>query len=546
MKTAVIYARYSSDMQRQESIDAQIRAIEEYCKKNQILIKRTYIDEAQSATTDHRDQFLQMIKDTKELKVDYCIVHKLDRFSRNRYDSAFYKRELKQNGVRVLSVLEQLDDSPESIILESVLEGMSEYYSKNLAREVRKGQKENALAARHNGGTPPLGYDVTPDGKYVINQTEAAAVQKIFDMYCNYYGYAKICDALNREGYRTKRNMPFGRNSIHDILCNEKYTGRYVFNKRASKKTGNRVFKPDSEIIRIDGAMPRIVSDEQWQRAQEIKEAHRHKSRQGSRHFYLLSGKLFCAECGSAYTGSGYTHGRGGARYFQYMCTNRKAKRGCTNKALNSEYIEMAVINEIRSRFNEKFIERMVTEIGEAMQRQNQTRVSSDAVVKDLRSKVEKVKQKINKTWDLYYNDMLPMDKFSQQIDRLNQEQETLNAQLDSVTKKDPSSEWNPKEIRRKLYDVLKTLENSDDGSLREIVDCFVDRIEVSKDDVIIHMNTVPFSQTFGKSRKNLHYCFGGGDEENRTPVRKPLTKAFYECSRCFKISSVIRPKAAG
>lgn len=127
------------------------------------------------------------------------------------------------------------------------------------------------------------------------------------------------------------------------------------------------------------------------------------------------------------------------------MCTNRKAKRGCTNKALNSEYIEMAVINEIRSRFNEKFIERMVTEIGEVMQRQNQTRVSSDAVVKDLRSKVEKVKQKINKTWDLYYNDMLPMDKFSQQIDRLNQEQETLNAQLDSVTKKDPSSEWNPR-----------------------------------------------------------------------------------------------------
>ena len=130
MKTAVIYARYSSDMQRQESIDAQIRAIEEYCKKNQILIKRTYIDEAQSATTDHRDRFLQMIKDTKELKVDYCIVHKLDRFSRNRYDSAFYKRELKQNGVRVISVLEQLDDSPESIILESVLEGCLLYTSR--------------------------------------------------------------------------------------------------------------------------------------------------------------------------------------------------------------------------------------------------------------------------------------------------------------------------------------------------------------------------------------------------------------------------------
>jgi len=119
---AAIYARYSSDNQREESIDAQIRAIKEYCARNSISIVKVYADEARSATTADRPSFLQLIKDSALDIFDAVIVHKLDRFSRARYDSAFYKRQLKRNGVRLISVLEQLDDSPESIILESVLE----------------------------------------------------------------------------------------------------------------------------------------------------------------------------------------------------------------------------------------------------------------------------------------------------------------------------------------------------------------------------------------------------------------------------------------
>ena len=129
---AAIYARYSSDNQREESIEAQVRAIKEYADKNGIIITKVYTDEAKSATTDNRPKFLEMIKDSEFRLFDAVIVHKLDRFSRDRYDSAYYKRVLKKNGVRLISVLEHLDDSPESIILESVLQGMAEYYSKNL------------------------------------------------------------------------------------------------------------------------------------------------------------------------------------------------------------------------------------------------------------------------------------------------------------------------------------------------------------------------------------------------------------------------------
>ena len=180
---AALYARYSSDNQRSESIDAQLRAMQNYCQQNHILIVETYIDEAKSATTDHRPSFQKMISDSKYHQFNIILVHKLDRFARNRYDSAVYKRELKKNGVSVYSVLENLDDSPESIMMESVLEGMSEYYSQNLAREVMKGMRETALQCKHTGGKPPLGYDLNTDGKLIINQGEAEVVQQIFKMY---------------------------------------------------------------------------------------------------------------------------------------------------------------------------------------------------------------------------------------------------------------------------------------------------------------------------------------------------------------------------
>ena len=241
------------------------------------------------------------------------IVHKLDRFSRDRYDSAFYKRLLKKKGIRLISVLENLNDSPESIILESVLEGMAEYYSKNLAREVRKGMNENAIKAKHNGGVPPLGYDVTKDMGYAINEVEAA-VRHIFDMYAEGYGYGKIIEVLNSEDYKTKTGHSFGKNSIADILRNEKYIGRYVFNKRL-KKGSNRQYKPDDEITRIDGALPAIISTGTWDKVQQILGGRKRMPRQGGKRTYILTGKIVCGECGAAYVG-----GRGDKRYYQYQC----------------------------------------------------------------------------------------------------------------------------------------------------------------------------------------------------------------------------------
>ena len=156
--TGIIYARYSSDNQREESIDGQIRECKEFAEKNDIRIIDTYIDRALSAKTDNRPSFQQMIKDSSKGLFDVIIVWKLDRFARNRYDSAHYKNILKKNGVKVISATEAISSGAEGILLESMLEGDAEYYSAELAEKNNRGLTENALKCKYNGGSVAFGY----------------------------------------------------------------------------------------------------------------------------------------------------------------------------------------------------------------------------------------------------------------------------------------------------------------------------------------------------------------------------------------------------
>ncbi len=296
MVNAVAYVRFSSDMQREESIEAQVRAIEEYCSKNQYNLVKVFADRGISGTKDNRPEFQNMIdecKITKEFRnFDIVIVHKLDRFARNRFDSAIYKKILKENNIKLCSVLENLNDSPESIILESVLDSMSEYYSLNLAREVQKGKCENAYKCKFNGGYTPLGYDIDPvTHRFVINQKEAVIIRKIFDMYISGYSLIDITIYLNNNGFRSKAGKEFKKNSIYDILGSEKYAGYYVYNKGVKSKKRQ---KRDDTIVIEDG-IPAIISKETYMIAMN-KRKH-NKSRTGTfktSEVYLLSGILKC------------------------------------------------------------------------------------------------------------------------------------------------------------------------------------------------------------------------------------------------------------
>lgn len=348
-KRAVLYARFSSDNQRSESIDAQLRAMRTYCRQRHLEIVDEYVDEAKSAVTDKRPAFQQMIADSAQHRFDIVLVHKLDRFARNRYDSAVYKRTLKKNGVRVFSVLENLDDTPESIMMESVLEGMSEYYSRNLGREVMKGMKETALQCKHTGGLPPLGYDVDKESrKLTVNQQEAKAVRLIFQMYTNgKKGYGEIVKVLHEKGMKTKTGNDFTRNSLYEILKNRKYTGVYIFNRAAAKgsagKRNNHLSKDSSEMVVVEGGVPRIIDPAMFEIAQQRIEKNRHAGcRNHAKQFYLLSGKLHCQECGKAMTGNARWSGRNKRLYVTYRCPGRSWE--CGNKEINRDYLEQYIV----------------------------------------------------------------------------------------------------------------------------------------------------------------------------------------------------------
>ena len=509
---AVAYARFSSDNQRDESIDAQLRAIREYAASRSFALTHVYKDEARSATTDNRPEFLQMMQDAAHGLFDVVIIHKLDRFSRDRFDSAFYKRHLKRHGVRLYSVLEHLDDSPEGIILESVLEGMAEYYSRNLAREVMKGMRETAHQAKHNGGKPPLGYDVAPDKTYIISETQAQAVRIIFEMYADGSGYSAIIDKLKKDGHFPQSGRMFSKNSLHDILKNEKYRGVYIFNRTARKEFGkrnHRKSKPPEDIIRIENGMPQIVSNETWERVQKRMSENR-KGKNAAKEIYLLSGIIKCGKCGGAMTGTRKFAGRDKTLYRSYECSTRKRNKGCDMKAISKEFVEAAVINQLaEDLFTPEALEKMVEKLIAYSSKQN-NQISHDLKIieHDLTSVQRKITNIIDSIADGFRHPSM-----KGQLDSLETKKASLIIRLDEA-KRQHAVHAPSEEMIRAYLQKDADIKNMSLGEQKRIVQAYVKEVVVYDDTVII--NTI--------------VTFVGGGEGSRTPVRRPTSKSFYEC----------------
>lgn len=329
---AVIYARYSSHNQREESIEGQIRVCSDYAQRNGIKIIDEYIDRAQSATTDRRPAFQKMIKDSKKRHFELVLVYNLDRFARSRFDSAKYKAILKSNGVQLKSVTQAIPDGPDGIILESVMEGINEYYSANLARNVKRGMTENALSFRVNGQLP-LGYRKGADGCYEIDPAEAEVVQEIFKMYAEGVSKRAIIDSLNDGRKRTKSGKPFKIQSLDRILKNRRYTGVYIFGSFE---------QPD--------AIPVIVPVEIFEKVQTVMQSKRRVRGRMTDQEYILTGKLFCGYCEKPMVGeSGKS--RNGDIYRYYKCqTAKRASGSCEKKSVRKEKLEDWVVSSLQDR----------------------------------------------------------------------------------------------------------------------------------------------------------------------------------------------------
>lgn len=330
---AVIYARYSSSSQREESIEGQIKECTAYAKRNDYKIVGQYIDRAITGTTDKRPQFQKMIEESKTRQFDLVIVWKFDRFARDRYDSANYKAKLKKNSVRVISATENIGEGDESVIMESLLEGMAEYYSKDLKRKVIRGLEVNAEKCLWNGGTLPIGYLVDEEQHLQINTMTAPYVLEVFKKYDEGSTITEIRDYLKRKNITNTKGKPISWAAVQHMLSNRRYIGEYSFRN-----------------IVIPNGIPAIIPIELFDRVQEKLEKNKKApARNKADENYLLTTKIFCGHCGTSMNGESGTS-RNGTVHRYYKCHAAKKKlNDCKKKAVKKEWIEDLVIKETMS-----------------------------------------------------------------------------------------------------------------------------------------------------------------------------------------------------
>lgn len=465
-KVAVVYARYSSHSQGEQSIEGQLAEAHKYAAAQGYTIVHEYIDRAKSGRTDNREQFQQMLKDTGKKQFDVIIVWKVDRFGRNREEISYNKYRCKKNNVRVEYVAEKIPNTPEGVILESVLEGFAEYYSLQLAQNIRRGLNESAAKCQSVGGNRPLGYLTGPDKKFVIDPVNAPTVQMIFRMYAEGYTISEITDHLNSLGLRTLKGKPFTKNSVPTILKNEKYTGVYIYGD-----------------VRVEGGIPRLIDDETFQKVQEMLKINRRApAHKWTRADYILTDKLFCGHCGGQMAGECGTS-RSGTVYNYYLCTNHKRKKGCKKKAVRQDWIEPFALNEIRKLLDDDAKLNLIADlVWDYYQAQDESRTEIDKLEKEL-AQTETAISNLMRAIEMG----ILNDTTKRRMDELNQQQKELQA---AIAEREIAKGFHL--TREHILFFFRQFRNGDWNDRefqKRVIGTFVNSIYVYDDKIILNFN---------------------------------------------------------
>ena len=367
----VIYARYSTDMQREESIEGQVKACTELAEKDGIKIVNIYIDRAMTGKNDNRPQFQQMIKDGQAGLFDTLYVWKVDRFGRNRYEIILNKQKLKNKKISIRYAKEHIPETKEGIILESMLEGMAEYYSANLSENVSMGMERNAEKCYYNGGNIPLGYRVE-NKHFILDEVYAPVIKRIFREYVDGKRATDIANTLQLEGYNN-----YGRMNILRIIKNERYTGKYIYTLNGEK-------------IIIEDGLPRIISDELFQQAQEERAMRKTYPQAGARVVInSFTGKMKCGYCGATVSITSTKKYGGVGHYHYYRCTNRSS---CKEKPyIKRETIDSFIFSFLYSELLTEENIKSLSLKAEELQKQSSQDTNVKTKQKDIEKKINNI-----------------------------------------------------------------------------------------------------------------------------------------------------------
>ena len=458
----VIYAHYSSHSQTEQSIEGQLQTCHEFAKHNGHIVIGEYIDRAQSGTTDSRAEFQRMIADSDKHAFEGVLVYQLDRFARNRYDSAINKAKLKKNGVRVISARENISDDASGILVEGVLESMAEYYSAELSQKIRRGMNINAEKCLSNGSNPGLGYYVDEERRFHVDPEGAAIVREIFEMYASGKTVAEITKYLNSKRVKTSLGKEFNKNSLHRLLRNKRYIGYYIYK--------------DTET---PGGMPRIIEDELFERVQHILERNKKApARSRGKEEYLLTTKLFCGYCREMMTGYGGT-GKSGKAYHYYACNNFK-RRKCKKKVVRKEKIEDRVALECRKLLTDRNIERIAAAVADVCKTDQDT-----SAIKRIKAAIQEADTAIENLWKALERGQA-VDMITERIEKRKQEKAELQGQLAVEMGKQVT--LTAPQVRSFLY-ALKCGDIDDENTRRGIINIFLRAVYLYDDRMTLFFN---------------------------------------------------------
>lgn len=473
---AVIYARYSSHSQTEQSIEGQLHDGYAFAEKCGYKVVGEYIDRALTGTKDDRPEFQRMIKDAEKKQFQIVIVWKLDRFARNRYDSAIYKRTLKKFDIRVVSVMENITDSPEGIILEGLLEAMAEYYSANLAENIRRGQQESVKKGWYCGGSIPLGYRLQ-DHRLVEDERTAPLVRELYQRYGSGESLASIAADFNARGFRTTRGRPFKTSTFDRIIPNATYIGQYTY---------------AGQVV-PDLAAP-LIDPETYDRAVQRRSANRRAPAANRTPVkFILQGKLFCGHCGTAMCGD-YGTSKSGERHNYYSCSARKhRKNDCRKKSEKKDFLEWYVCEQ-----TVKYIlnpDRM-DQIAEAVADLYNSEID-DSKVAALERTVQRLDDELNALVDKLI--LVPKESAGRIADRMKQlELQRIEAETDLSKLR---IQQNIRITKKEVAAWLQTFASGDlfdpDTRIR-IIDTFINSIYLWDDKIVIFYNIKEGKQTIG------------------------------------------------
>ena len=504
MKNAVIYARFSSHSQNEQSIEGQLAECYAFAQRSGLRIVHEYIDRALTGTTDKRPDFLQMIEDSKRKGFQFVIVYQLDRFARNRYDSATYKAKLKKNGVRVLSAKENITDDASGILVEGVLESMAEYYSAELSQKIKRGIAVSASKCKFFGGIVPLGYKIDEQKNYVINEDTAPIVRKMFEMFAAGYTYADIARYLNERGIKTTKGAKWNKSSFQSFFRNRRYLGKYIYHGEE-----------------IDGGIPRIIDDELFEKVQRILARYAAAPSRGKAiEEYLLSDKLLCGHCGNKMTGVSSTSKSGKIHHY-YKCAGT-TKGKCDKRTVRKQFIEDEVIAAIvgdgteqnpHGILTDEFIDLVAAETYLLIQAER-----NDSEIKRLESLVAENQKAINNLMQALMLGKIA-DTILAQIERLEKENKELTDTIES--EKALQINYSYADIRKWLLH-FRTLDYTKTKSRKDLIDTFIYRVLLYDDKmkVLFHLKGGQKDELL----LNLIYPDYDGSESEETDVNEKET----------------------